>query len=504
MKDAQHLRTPHPITPIEEISLDPSNWDAFAQVAHRALDEAIEHMRSIAERPPWRPLPPEARAEIAQPVPRAPTELAEVFERFRRAVLPYPTGNGHPRFWGWVMGNGTPDAVVADMLASAMNPHLAGYDQSASAVERQVIAWLIELMGFPASSSGLLVSGGTVANLTGLVVARHAMAGFDVRRFGVAGENRPRMRVYGSEETHSWAEKCCDVIGLGRQGFRRVACDRHGRIDIAALQRAIRADRDRGERAICVVANAGTVDIGAIDNLEALADVCAAESLWLHVDGAFGALAVLNPQIRPRLRGLDRADSLAFDMHKWGYLPYEVGCTLVRDGATHRAAFETQASYLTSPGRGVQPAALDLADIGIQLSRGFRALKVWMSLQTHGIDRIGRVIEQNVAQAGYLAQLIEAEPNLELLAPVPLNIVCFRYVVPFADEPALNALNREILLRVQETGVAVPSSTVRHGRFALRVAITNHRSRRDDFAVFIREVLALGKQLSAQADTATP
>ena len=483
---------------VAEISLDPIDWEAFARVAHEALDAAIASLKTVGERPPWRPLTDAARDEIREPVPRRPTDLAEVFDQFRRSILPFPTGNAHPRFWGWVMGNGTAEGMVADMLASAMNPHVAGYDQSAPLVEHQVIAWLAELMGYPQEASGILVSGGTAANLHGLAVARRATAGFDVRQEGLVADGHPRLRAYGSDETHSWAKKSCELLGLGRRGFRRIASDPQGRVEIAPLSEAIQQDRARGERPFCVIATAGTVDTGAIDDLEALADLCAEEGLWLHVDGAFGALAALAPALRPRLKGMERADSIAFDLHKWGFLQYEVGCTLVRDPQAHRATFETSADYLTPAGRGILPDALHFPDHGLQLSRGFRALKVWMSFKTHGVDRIGRVIEQNVAQARYLADRVTAEPRLELLAPVPLNVVCFRYVDERLDARALDDLNREILLRVQEQGVAIPSSTRRNGRFAIRLAITNHRSRRADFDALADAVLKLGAAILAE------
>lgn len=476
-----------------EATLDPADWDEFSRHAHEALDAALDHLRHGSRETPWRPLPAAARAEIERPLPRGRGDLGETLERVRRAVLPYPTGNAHPRFWGWVMGTGTADGMLADMLASAMNSHVAGYDQSATVVEERVIAWLLELMDYPSTGSGLLVSGGTMANLVGLTVARHAKAGFDVREGGLAGG--PPLRVYGSVDTHSWAEKCCDLLGLGRSAFRKVAVDRDGCVDLEALRDTIRRDRREGFRPFCVVGNAGTVDVGAVDDLEALADLCEAEDLWLHVDGAFGALLALAPSLKPRLRGLERSDSLAFDLHKWGYLPYEIGCTLVRDPNAHRAAFQTSADYLRSPGRGIQPAPLAFADLGVQLSRGFRALKVWMAFEIHGTDALGAVIEQNVEQARHLVARIDASPCLELLAPAPLNVVCFRWVEPGLAPDELTAINREILLRLQETGVAVPSSTWRDGRFALRLAITNHRTRRTDLDLFVDAVLELGREI---------
>ena len=482
--------------PREEISLDPEDWDSFASLAHEALDDAIRAMRTVDQRPPWQPVPDRVRNQLHEALPEEPGDLKVVYDQFRAHVLPYPTGNAHPRFWGWVMGNGTAEGMLGDMLASAMNPHVGGYDQSAALIERQVITWFTDVMGYPKGASGLLVSGGTAASLTGVAVARGAKAGFDVRDSGLAGG--PRLRIYGSVEAHSWVEKCCDLLGLGRGAVRRVAADEQGRVDLEALRSAIRRDREAGDWPFCVIGNAGTVDTGAIDDLEGLADLCDEEDLWLHIDGAFGALIALSPDLKHLLRGLERSDSVAFDLHKWGYLQYELGCILVRDSAAHRAAFTTTADYLEAPGRGIQPTALEFPELGLQLSRGFRALKVWMSLKTHGTRKIGRVIEQNVAQAAYLAQKIGESEQLELLAPVPLNVVCFRYLARGLDEQTLEALNREILLRVQEQGVAIPSSTRRQGRFAIRLAITNHRSRRRDFDLFLDAVLRLGGELVAE------
>ncbi len=264
------------------------------------------------------------------------------------------------------------------------------------------------------------------------------------------------------------------------------------------LQRAIAEDRAAGLRPFCVVGTAGTVNTGATDDLEALAAVCRREGLWFHVDGAFGALAYWSEELRPAVKGMELADSLAFDLHKWGSLPFEVGCVLVRDAAVHRAAFASTASYLAVMDRGPVAGGLVFADRGIELTRGFKALKVWMSLKAHGVDLFRGLVEQNVRQAQYLGALIEAEETLELMAPVALNIVCFRYVAGGLDEPALNELNKEVLLRVQESGVAVPSSTVLQGRFAIRAALVNHRSRREDYEMLVRAVVDAGRAVAAE------
>ncbi|HEY7612419.1 MAG TPA: pyridoxal-dependent decarboxylase [Gemmatimonadales bacterium] len=480
-----------------EETLDPADWGELRALGHRMVDDMMDYLQGVRERPVWQPVPAASRAALDQPTPRGPTDPAEVYRQFREHILPYPNGNIHPRFWGWVMGTGTPLAMLADMLASGMNPHLAGYDQSPALVEHQVIHWMAELLGFPAESSGLLVSGGTVANLIGLTVARNARAGFDVRAEGLQRPDTPRLLVYGSSETHSWSKKACELLGLGDAALRRIPVDGDYRADVAALRAAIAEDRAAGHRPFCVIGNAGTVNTGATDDLAAIAALCREEDLWFHVDGAFGAFAALSPALRATVAGMERADSIAVDLHKWGYLPFEVGLALVRHPDAHRAAFATSSRYLDATPRGIVAGGFPFADLGVQLSRGFRALKVWMSLKAHGADLWGRMVEQNVAQARHLRDRIRAEPRLELLAPAPLNVVCFRYLAPGLEGGALDAVNEEILLRVQERGIAVPSSTVLAGRFALRVAITNHRSRREDFDLFVDAVLAIGAELTA-------
>jgi aromatic-L-amino-acid/L-tryptophan decarboxylase len=480
-----------------EETLDPADWGELRALGHRMVDDMMDYLEGVRERPVWRPVPAETRAALDEPTPRGPTDPAEVYRQFREHVLPYPNGNIHPRFWGWVMGTGTPLAMLADMLASGMNPHLACYDQSPALVERQVIRWMAELLGFPAESSGLLVSGGTIANLLGLAVARNARAGFDLRAEGLQRPNTPRLLVYGSSETHSWSKKACELLGLGDSALRRIPVDDEYRVDVPALRAAIAEDSAADHRPICVIGNAGTVNTGATDDLRALASLCREYGLWFHVDGAFGAFAALAPSLRSTVAGMEQADSIAVDLHKWGYLPFEVGLALVRHPDAHRATFATSSRYLDATPRGIVAGGFPFADLGVQLTRGFRALKVWMSLKAQGADAWGRLVEQNVAQARHLRDRVLAEPRLELLAPAPLNVVCFRYLAPALDPAALDAVNEEILLRVQERGIAVPSSTVLGGRFALRVAITNHRSRLEDFDLLADAVLAIGAELTA-------
>lgn len=478
-----------------EESFDPADWHAFAALARRMVDETLEHLSTLHRQPAWRPMPPEVRGSFGAPVPREGVGDEAAYEDFVRLVRPYTNGNLHPRFSGWVQGNGTPMGMMADMLAAAINPHMAGFDQAPAQVEHEVLRWLAGLMGMP-GASGLLVSGGTMASTVGLAVARHARAGFDVREEGLQG-GRPRMTFYGSAETHGWAKKAAELLGLGHRSFRRIEVDGERRIRMDALRDAVRRDRDKGLHPFCVLGTAGTVNTGATDPLDALADFCAEEGLWFHVDGAFGALAYLSERLRPRLAGMERADSLGFDLHKWGYLPFECACVLVRDADAHRAAFSVTGAYLAVAERGVIAGGLPFAERGVELTRGFKALKVWMSLRAYGVDKLVRLIEQNVDQAAYLAERVRAHPELELLAPVPLNVVCFRF--RGADGERLNAINEEVLLRLQEDGIAIPSSTVLEGRFALRAANTNHRTRRADLDALVDAAARIGREVAAGA-----
>ncbi|TCK72072.1 pyridoxal phosphate-dependent decarboxylase family protein [Acidipila rosea] len=488
------------MTPIAEAvraqhTLDPENWDELRTLGHRMLDDMFEHLETLRGQPAWQPVPAEVRQALDEPLPRGSQPVESVYQEFVTNIVPYTSGNRHPRAWGWVRGNGTPLAMLAEMLAAGINSHCGGGNQSPTLVEEQVLEWLREIMGMPQGTSGLLTSGGTMANLIGLAVARHAKAGFDIRKDGLQGVSA-RLTVYCSAETHMWAQKSMELLGLGSRSLRRIAVDAESRIDIAGLRKQIAQDKVAGLHPIAVIGNAGTVNTGSVDDLIALRQLCDEAALWLHVDGAFGALLKLSPKYRHLVRGAELADSLAFDLHKWMYLPFEVGCVLVRDAEMHRAAFATPASYLEGAERGMLAGGMTFSDRGIELTRGFKALKVWMSLKAHGVDAYTALIEQNMEQAAHLADRVDKHAELESLSRRQMNIVCFRYRpgAPMSDEE-LNRLNREIVLRLQESGEFVVSGTVLDGKYAIRVANTNHRSRLEDFDALAEAVIARGQRL---------
>ncbi|MGZ8407325.1 MAG: pyridoxal phosphate-dependent decarboxylase family protein [Caulobacteraceae bacterium] len=428
------------------------------------------------------------RADL--PVEGEPFEI--VYEDLWRDIAPYTMHNIHPRHWGWVNGSGVPVAVLGDMLATGLNANCALFNQMPNHVEIQVVNWLTEMLGMPSGSGGLLVSGGSMANLNALHAARCAKAGYDVRKLGTG--HGPRLTVYTSDETHSSVQKGLEMMGLGSDSLVVIPTDENFRLDVAAAARRIAEDRAAGLRPIAIVANAGTVNTGAVDPLNAIADLCEAEDLWMHIDGAFGALAWLDPRQRERLAGMPRADSIACDGHKWLYQPYSLGCLLVKNPELLRNAFELTPSYLTRTPGSVADAPLPYGQYGIELSRPFRALKLWMSLRVHGVNAFSQAIARNIDQAGYLARKVDEHPDLERVAPVELNVVCFRY--SGAEAKRLNDINIDLLAELQKRGVATPSLTFIKGAAAIRVAITNHRSRTEDFDMLVDASAAIGAELA--------
>ena len=457
------------------------------------LDDILDYVENIRERPVWQPIPDDVRRRFHGDLPEAPSDLAAVHEEFMRDILPFSTGNVHPGFMGWVHGGGTPVGLLAEMLAAGLNANLGGRDHIPIEVERQIVRWMQRVFGFPESATGLFVTGTSMANLIGVLIARDTELGFEVRCAGVAGGAK-RLAAYTSVAAHNCIGKAMDISGIGSDALRPIPVDSRFRIDPAALERAIDADRRAGVTPFLVVGTAGTVDTGAIDDLDALAGICRRERLWFHVDGACGALAILAPDLAPRLKGIECADSLAFDFHKWGQVPYDAGFILVRDGVLHRNAFATSAPYLRKELRGLAAGSPWPCDYGPDLSRGFRALKTWFTLKVYGTKALGSVISHTCALARYLESRIAGTPELELLAPVELNVVCFRYRAEDAQR-----INPGIVIELQESGAVAPSTTILDGRLAIRVAIVNHRTGTREIDILVEKSVALGRAMEASA-----
>jgi aromatic-L-amino-acid decarboxylase len=481
-------------------AIDPAE---FRRLGHELVDLVTDYLAGIRERPVFQPMrPDERRALMDGALGEDGLPPSAIIERFRATVLPHAMGNGHPRFFGWVNSAPAPLGVLADFLAAAMNPSVAGGDHAAIYVERAAVRWLMELIGFPTEGSmGLLASGASVATVIALTAARHRAAaqdGWSVRGEGLQG-GRPSLVLYTSEQGHSCLQKAAELLGLGSSAVHQVSVDEQFRVDVAALRAAIASDRAAGRRPFCVAASAGTVGTGAIDPLSDLADLCAAERLWLHVDGAYGGLAATVPSYRERCDGLARADSVALDPHKWLSVPVECGAILVRDGALLREAWSLVPAYLrTEPDRGFGGLPW-FSEYGVQQTRGFRALKLWMTLQHLGRDGVRELVGRHIALAEHLAELVHRAPDLELMAPPGLSIVCFRYAPAHlrGDDKRLDALNQRAMEEVQTSGAAFLTQTTLRGRFVLRACILHYATTETDLATLVDVVRQTGARLAA-------
>jgi len=467
-------------------TLDPQDWSAIRAIGHRMLDDMFDYVEHARARPVWQPIPDEVRARFREPLPRAASDIARVYEEFVRYVVPHATGNVHPAFMGWVHGGGTAVGMLAEMLSGGLNANLGGRDHVPIEVERQITEWAREMVGFPSGASGLFVTGTSIANFLAVTIARTAALGTAVRQRGLTDAAKGLV-AYTSRSAHGCVRQAMELSGLGGDALRLIDTDSLHRIRPEALEAAIAEDRSAGRKPFMVVGTAGSVDVGAIDDLAAMHALCREHRLWFHVDGAFGALGMLSPDLAPRLRGIEGADSIAFDFHKWGQVPYDAGFLLVRDATLHRSTFASPAAYLRREARGLAAGSPWPCDFGPDLSRGFRALKAWFTLKVYGADRIGAAISRTCAVARYLERRVRAETRLELLAPAQLNIVCFRYRAADAD-----TLNARIVADLHESGIAAPSTTILDGRVAIRAAIVNHRTQPQDIDALVDAVLRLG------------
>ncbi|QKD02851.1 pyridoxal phosphate-dependent decarboxylase family protein [Mesorhizobium loti] len=454
-----------------ETSLDPADWDEFRAVAHGLLDDMITHIETIRQRPVWQRPSDEARARFDRPLPHGPRDLGDVVDDVRTHIMPFATGNLHPSFMGWVHGAGTPIGMVAEIVAGGLNMNCGGRDHAGLVVEQQIVRWMSEALGYPGGASGLFLTGSSMANFVALTIARTEATGQSVRETGLRGADR-QLVAYTSTEAHSCIAQAMQLSGIGSANLRTVAVDDAGRMLPGALRTAIDQDRVSGFLPFLVVGTAGTVNTGAIDPLAEIAEIASREGLWFHVDGAIGALAVLSDTLRGLFKGIEKSASVALDFHKGGQVPYDAGFLLVRDGAAQKRTFAQPAAYLQRADRGLAAGETWPCDLGPDLSRGFRALKTWMTIEALGADRIGGSIAHTCRLARHLAERLERHPSFDLKAPVALNIVCF----------GIRGADSEF---VRNLGLAAPSWTTLNGELVVRCAIVNHRTTEADIDAFI-------------------
>jgi len=462
-------------------SLDVTD-DALQKISSEATRLVFEYLTTIGERP--------VRAEnyAGKTTQSIDAELStdgvplDQLLAECRTIMDLSRHNGHPRFFGYVASPSTPVGAYGDLLASALNANITCWRSgpAGTELERMVVRWLGSLIGYDSDAKGLLTSGGSMANMIALLIANRRKSGADTARRGLWNSGPP-MTIYASEEVHMSIPKAADILGFGRDRVRVVPCDERQRMRVDLLRQRIEADLREGLRPFCVVGSAGTVNTGVVDPLNEIAQIAGEFDLWFHVDGAYGAPGVLDQRKKDLFVGLERADSVSLDPHKWLYVPVDAGCLLFRDAGAAMAAFSTEdADYIKTHGYS-DDEAFAFWDYGVELSRRFRALKVWLTLQYYGTRRIAEAIGEDISLAAYLGEVVSEAEDFELLAPVELSICCFRYVPePGMSDAELNELNERIMALVQKGGRAYVSNATVNGRFALRACITNFRTTKAD------------------------
>jgi aromatic-L-amino-acid/L-tryptophan decarboxylase len=484
------VRPPEPVRDLD--------WGA-AQ-ARELTGEMLDLWAELLERMPELPVTPVAAAadvssEMALPIPEQPLPPAEIARLLRPMVFDHSALCGHPGFLAYISGSGTVPGAAADLLAAGLNPNVGGWSLSAGATELELhlMRWIAGKFGLPEGAGGLMTSGGAASNFTALKAARDAHAPGNVRADGVSGM---RLVLYASEEAHATIAEAADMMGLGERAVRPIPTDDELRMRVAALEAAVADDLAAGMRPFCIVATAGTTATGAIDPIPAIADVCERHGLWLHVDAAYGGAAALAPELRSLLAGIERADTISFDPHKWLYTPQSSACLLARDPGRLRAAFSIDAAYVREDaqlsGRGI-----NIGELGPQWSRAFLALKVWMSLAAHGTDAYGRRIAHDVELARYLDKRVREHPDLEPMCPVTLSIACFRYAPAGIDDAVLDVLNERLMIEIRRDGRTCPSNAVLHGRYSLRACFVNHRTEAGVVDDLVDAAVTLGGALAA-------
>ena len=479
-------------------SLDVSD-EALNEISSHAVQLVAEYFTHVAERPVMAPnYAGKTKAAVNVQLPLEGRPLEELIDECR-TVMDLSRHNGHPRFFGYVASPSTPIGAYADLIASALNANITCWRSgpAGTEIEQLVVRWLGSLIGYDDNAKGLLTSGGSMANMIALLIASRRKGGVEAARKGLWNSGPP-MTIYASEEVHMSIPKAADILGFGRDQVRVVSCDERQRMRVEELEKKIVEDKRHGFRPFCVVASAGTVNTGVVDPLDRVADIARDFNLWFHVDGAYGAPGVLDERKTRLFAGLERADSVSLDPHKWLYVPVDAGCLLFRDAAAAAAAFNTEdADYIKVHGL-TEDAAFAYWDYGVELSRRFRALKVWLTLGYYGVRRIAEAVSEDISLAAYLGELVSNADDFELLAPVELSICCFRYVPRDlkGNEPELNRLNEQIMAAVQKSGRAYVSNATVNDKFALRACITNFRTTKADIEQTLEVVRHAAKTIN--------
>lgn len=464
--------------------------EEFRQLGYQAIDMISERLAAMQDAPVRQPVPPELRDQLMhQPLPETGINPAALLEQVDELVLSYPMGNSSPRFFAWVNSSPAPIAILGELLAASLNASVAGGDQSAFYVEHGVLNWMKAIFGFPGDSGGILTSGGSMANLIPLAVMRFVKTQGTVRAQGFYGESAP-MVIYTSTQGHSCIQKAMELLGFGSEYLRKIPTDAEFRMDMDKLKAQIAADRAAGLRPVCIAASAGTVNTGAIDPLDEIADLCAQEDLWFHVDGAYGGFGILAEQTGGLYQGIERADSIAVDPHKWLYIPVECGCALVKNAQAMRDTFSLVPPYLRD-----DRALPWFSEFGPQQTRGFKALKLWLTMQHIGIEGYRELITHDVAMAQALQERIGAREDFELVAAGALSVTCFRYTPPGAAD--IEALNRQLLPTVQSEGRVFLTGTELDDQFVLRACIVNFRTRESDLDILLDTIAEAGQRALA-------
>ena len=476
----------HRAEQLSDLLFDENEHETASRLTTRFL---AEYLVTVADRPVYPDIDRAAlKALLAAPLPAGRTSLEDLFRELECVVARNATHTAHPRFLPYVQPSPNGISPYAEAVAATLNQNcnIWALSPSANAVEQCVVRWLAELVGAPQVTGGLITSGGSVANLIGLTAARDHALGRDARAEGVQGRASP-LTLYTAEEIHSSTDKAVSQLGLGTRHLRKIATDERFRIRMDLLRARVAEDRRDGYTPFCVVASAGTVTTGAFDPLEELAAFCAAEGLWLHVDGAYGALAAISERFRPALRGLALADSISLDPHKFLFASFEAGCILVRDRRALEHSYKVAPSYIA---KDEDPDLVNYSDLGPQLSRGFKALKIWWSLRYFGTAAYVATVERMADLAQHMGRIAATWPQFELMAPVTFNAVCFRLAMLDDDG------NRQALRRLVASGKAFLGPATVKGRFALRACFMNLRTQPEDVELIMAELLRLADDLT--------